>query len=66
MQVTITLSGPQGSGKTVLAEFIQRQLGSHVGLTVERELGSQDSHMSPDRLTVETSPLALSRIAASK
>lgn len=63
MQVTITLSGPQGSGKTVLAEFIQRQLGTHGGVMVERHLGSQKALDEPDRIVVQTSHEILNRIA---
>lgn len=66
MQVNITLSGPPGSGKTVLAEFIQRQLGTHGGVMVERHLGSQKDHDDPDRIVVQTSHDILNRLANTK
>ncbi len=63
MQVTITLNGPQGSGKTVLAEFIQRQLGSHLGVPCEVRKGGNPRGPEYDTVIVQTTPEALRAIA---
>lgn len=61
-RVTIQLFGARGAGKTVLAEFIQRQLGSH-GVTVEIEKGGNPRGPEHDTLTIETTPAMLSDLA---
>lgn len=51
-KVTIRISGAQGAGKTLLAEFIKRQLGSHnIDSTLEK--GGNPRGPDHDTLTVE-------------
>lgn len=64
MQVIITLSGPQGSGKTVLAELIAKAVGSHTGVRPMVEKGSQGrGGPEYDRIVVNTTPEILREIA---
>lgn len=61
-RVTISLYGAKGAGKTVLAEFIQRQLGSH-GVPSSIQKGGNPRGPEHDTLTIETTPAMLSDLA---
>lgn len=64
MQVKIELSGPQASGKTVLAEFIGRKLQPFcVDYTITK--GSQDRGPKNDSIILKTSPELLAKLADS-
>lgn len=51
--VTITISGPRGSGKTVLADFIAKQVGSHTGVPCEVQRGGNPRGPDYDTVRVD-------------
>lgn len=61
-RVTIQLTGPQGSGKTVLANFIVRKL-AHFGVACEHTKGGDPRGPDHDTLVVHTTREALAKIA---
>lgn len=60
-RVTIKITGAQGAGKTLLAEFIQRQLGTH---NIDSSLAKGGNPRGPDHdtITVDMTPDLRSRI----
>lgn len=63
MQVNITIAGPQGAGKTVLAGFIADQLTRRFGMTCIVKIG-QGAPFT-DSVEVHTNTDTLAQVAAS-
>ena len=62
MQVKIALTGPAGSGKTVLAQFIERQLQPFC-VSYEIRKGSEPGSPQEDSIILQTTPELLAKIA---
>jgi nucleoside-triphosphatase THEP1 len=60
--VIITLSGPQGAGKTVLAEFIAEEIKNRTGVNCEVHKGGQRRGAEYDTVHVDMTPDMLNKI----
>lgn len=63
MQVKITLSGPQGAGKSVIGDTLTKLLQQNgMNATHHRGNGSRAGHTDSDTVIVETSPATLANL----